>query len=102
MYVHLLKFVHCCLFQELKQERYGLHLKFENLEGEYENTVKELQYDITQLRDQLERHRQETHIDDRDKNRKIQTISQQVGNSLISYNLAPSNILFLFLSIFSN
>lgn len=66
--------------QELEQERYGLHLKFENLEGEYENTVKELQYDISQLRDELHKHKQESGLEERDRARKIHTLSQQVSS----------------------
>lgn len=67
-----------CPFQALEQERHGLHLKLENLEGEYENTVKELQYDISQLREELARNKHETYAGEKDRINRIQDLTQQV------------------------
>lgn len=86
-----------CPFQALEQERHGLHLKLENLEGEYENTVKELQYDISQLREELDRNRHETYAGEKDRINRIQDLTQQVrvkiwdaayANSLIAISLS--------------
>ncbi|XP_052798244.1 BICD family-like cargo adapter 1 [Mya arenaria] len=63
--------------EELKQERYGLHLRLENVQGEYEAAVKELQYDVTQLSEQLERARRHNSTDERASSRKLQTVTQQ-------------------------
>jgi FtsZ-binding cell division protein ZapB len=46
----------CFCNQELEQEKYDLYLRLEKKESEYENTIKELQYDIIQLREELQFH----------------------------------------------
>ncbi|XP_053376582.1 BICD family-like cargo adapter 1 [Mercenaria mercenaria] len=63
--------------EALEQERHGLHLKLENLEGEYENTVKELQYDIAQLREELDRNKHDSYAGEKNKLNRIQELSQQ-------------------------
>uniref|UniRef100_K1P8D7 Coiled-coil domain-containing protein 64-like protein n=1 Tax=Magallana gigas TaxID=29159 RepID=K1P8D7_MAGGI len=45
--------------EELEQEKYELFLRLEKKESEYENTIKELQYDISQLREELQSHQQQ-------------------------------------------
>ncbi|KAH3891445.1 bicaudal D-related protein homolog [Dreissena polymorpha] len=76
--------------EELEQERYGLHLKLENLQGEYELTVKELQYDVTQARDELERAVLDAQHDEKNNTRRIQTLAQQ--NERLSEELQQAHI----------
>ena len=64
--------------QEAKQEKYGLHLKLENFEIEYDNTIKELQYDISQLRQELESKTNQNSAGEKEKILKIRELTQQV------------------------
>ena len=40
-------------FQELTQEKHELRLRLESIEGQYELTVRDLQHEVSQLRDDL-------------------------------------------------
>ena len=64
--------------QVAEQEKYGLHLKLENFEIEYDNTIKELQYDIGQLRQELVSKTNQTVAGDKEKLLKIRELTQQV------------------------
>ncbi|KAL4224187.1 coiled-coil domain containing protein 64 [Mactra antiquata] len=63
--------------EELEQERHGLHLKLENLEGEYEATVKELQYDIGQVKEELTRNKHEAYHNEKSRLSRIQELTSQ-------------------------
>lgn len=63
--------------EEAAQEKYGLHLKLENFEIEYDNTIKELQYDISQLRQELESKTNQNNAGDKEKLLKIRELIQQ-------------------------
>ena len=63
--------------QELTQEKHELRLRLENIETEYENTVKELQSDIALLRHDLEEQQEQSRQGDRTKSQIVHELTQQ-------------------------
>ncbi|XP_069135345.1 bicaudal D-related protein homolog isoform X2 [Argopecten irradians] len=63
--------------EELEQEKYELHLKLEKTEAEYENKIKELQYDIDQIRHDLQSQMYQSSSDDKEKAHIIKDITLQ-------------------------
>ncbi|XP_033748096.1 bicaudal D-related protein homolog isoform X2 [Pecten maximus] len=63
--------------EELEQEKYELHLKLEKTEAEYENKIKELQYDIDQIRHDLQSQMYQSSSDDKEKANIIKDITLQ-------------------------
>lgn len=63
--------------EEAEQDKYGLHLKLENFQIECDNTVKELQYDINQLRQELDSKTNQNIAGDKEKLSKIRELTQQ-------------------------
>ncbi|XP_064618779.1 BICD family-like cargo adapter 1 isoform X2 [Lineus longissimus] len=63
--------------EELQQEKYGLRLRVETVEGEYENTVKELQTDIALLRKQYDDQEMSTRMADRERHQMVQELTKQ-------------------------
>lgn len=61
--------------QELQQEKYGLHLELEKLETEYQNTIKDLQDDISTLRKQA-RANDELQVSERVRSRSLREAQQ--------------------------
>lgn len=74
----------------MEQEKHELHLKLEKTEAEYENTVKELQFDISQLRHELQSQQHQSHTDDKERldiireltlhNERLREESQRAGS----------------------
>lgn len=63
--------------QELTQERHSMKLKLESKETEYESTVRELQGDISQLKDELEQQLEQARERDRAKSSVVSELTQQ-------------------------
>ncbi|CAG5123362.1 unnamed protein product [Candidula unifasciata] len=61
--------------EELQQEKYGLHLELEKLETEYQNTIKDLQDDISTLRKQA-RANDELQLSERVRSRSLREAQQ--------------------------
>uniref|UniRef100_K7GH58 Uncharacterized protein n=1 Tax=Pelodiscus sinensis TaxID=13735 RepID=K7GH58_PELSI len=66
-----------CRFQHLEQEKHELKRRFENKEGEWEGRVSELESDVKQLQDELEKQHVNLREADREKTRAVQELSEQ-------------------------
>ena len=65
------------LLQELTQEKHELRIRLENVEAEYETTVKDLQHEITSLRHELEEQQVTTRQGDRTRSQIVHELNQQ-------------------------
>ncbi|KAM6422782.1 BICD family-like cargo adapter 1 isoform 2-T2 [Liasis olivaceus] len=63
--------------EHLEQEKYELRRRFENKEGEWEGRVLELESDVKQLQDELEKQQVHLREADREKTRAVQELSEQ-------------------------
>uniref|UniRef100_A0A8C5RCL7 BICD family like cargo adaptor 1 n=1 Tax=Laticauda laticaudata TaxID=8630 RepID=A0A8C5RCL7_LATLA len=63
--------------QHLEQEKHELRRRFENKEGEWEGRVSELESDVKQLQDELEKQQVHLREVDREKTRAVQELSEQ-------------------------
>ncbi|XP_064613123.1 LOW QUALITY PROTEIN: bicaudal D-related protein homolog [Liolophura sinensis] len=63
--------------EELEQERYHLKLRLDNVSGEYDNTVRELQWDITHLQQQMQERVQLSQESEKDRCQIIRELTQQ-------------------------
>ncbi|XP_075754239.1 BICD family-like cargo adapter 1 isoform X2 [Pelodiscus sinensis] len=65
------------LHRHLEQEKHELKRRFENKEGEWEGRVSELESDVKQLQDELEKQHVNLREADREKTRAVQELSEQ-------------------------